>query len=293
MSSSLKVDLITRNNHVISWCPFRILNEESLLHTVLHDFQSRIATSWISVNRSDMRSGDLEIGELLKSGALAGTLALMHLHPVQVVVSLFPVAEHEGHLSDLIGHSVKILRAALSVHLDLLPALRKRENVAVKSTVHFLEINLHMEGLECVDQVGVLSIVGSIGSTLGQVIVVGIDRALATVVASREDTIGIRLFAVMSSCVEAILISLHEVKLWAQGILSTMVSVSVAIAEDVMSVVDSGHENRFKVGNTAAAHTAQVNVVLKYTTQHVRLVEARGIICASFREVVLLLIAIL
>lgn len=240
-----------------------------------------------------MRSGDLEIGELLKSGALAGTLALMHLHPVQVVVSLFPVAEHEGHLSDLIGHSVKILRAALSVHLDLLPALRKRENVAIKSTVDFLEINLHMEWLKCVDHVGILSIVGSIGSTLGQVIVVGIDRALATVVASREDTIGIRLFAAMSSCVEAILVSLHEVKLWAQGILSTMVSVSVAIAEDVMSVVDSGHENRFKVGNTAAAHTAQVNVVLKNTTQHVRLVEARGIICASFREVVLLLIAIL
>lgn len=122
--SSFEVNLISRDNHVISRSPFRILNVESLLDTVLHDFQSRIATRWIIMLRSDMRSGDLEIGELLKSRALAGTLALMYLHPVQVVVGLFPVAKHKGHLSDLIGHSVKILRAALSVHLDLLPALR-------------------------------------------------------------------------------------------------------------------------------------------------------------------------
>lgn len=150
-----------------------------------------------------------------------------------------------------------------------------------------------MEGLECVNHVGILSIVGSIGFTLCQMIVVGVDRALTTVVAPLEDTTGIRLFTVMSSCVEAILVSLHEVKLWAQWILSTMVSVSVAIAEYVMSVVDGRHENGFKVGNTTAAHIAQVNVILDNTAQQVRLVETRGIICASFREIVLRLITIL
>ena len=78
----------------------------------------------------------------------------MNLHPVQVVVSLFPVAEHEGHLSNLICHSVEILRAALCIHLNFLPALRQCQNVAIESTIHLLEVDFHMEGLVCIDQIG-------------------------------------------------------------------------------------------------------------------------------------------
>ena len=112
-------------------------------------------------------------------------------------------------------------------------------------------------------------------------VVVWINRALATVVTPLEYTIRVRLLAVVSSRVEAVLVRLHEVKFRAHWILSTMVAVSIAVTEWVMSVVYCGHENRLEMSDAATAHVAQVNVVFKNTSEHVGLVETRGIICAG------------
>lgn len=90
------------------------------------------------------------------------------------------MAEHEGHLRDVIRHSVHIL-AVLCVHTDFFPALGEREDVAVQLAVEVPEINLHVEGLLRVDQVARSR---SIGSSLRQVVVLGVNRALAAVVAS-------------------------------------------------------------------------------------------------------------
>jgi len=178
------------------------------------------------------------------------------------------VAEYKGHLRDIVRHSVHIL-AVLSVHTDFFPSLGKSEDVAIQLPVEIPEIDLHVERLLCVDQV-IRS--WSVGSSLSQMIVLGINRALAAVIASRVASIGVRILASVSSRVPSMLVSLHEVEFWAQWSI-LMVTISVTVAEWVTGIVDSGHENRVEVRNAAAAHIAQVHIILDDATKKVWLVE--------------------
>jgi len=82
-----------------------------------------------------VRGGHLEVGKLLRRLGLAASLALSFFHKVRgVPVTARPVAEHEGHLRDVVRHAVHIL-AVLRVHPDFFPALGECENVAVQLAV--------------------------------------------------------------------------------------------------------------------------------------------------------------
>ena len=177
------------------------------------------------------------------------------LHPVETAT--IPVAESESHIRDVGSHVLKIVAAVSGFHNQLAALLRHGHSVAIELAVLLEELSFDVEFF-----LGVDLILASL-SVLANCIVEDIESALATSVAVGVNSVD-GVVALVSCSVEGVSIGLLNVKLRAPVATN---SIGIAVLEGVLGIVDGGHEDGVKGGDTAAADCAQVNIVLESASE--------------------------
>lgn len=112
-------------------------------------------------------------------------------------------------------------------------------------------------------------------------VVVDISGALAASVTVGVDSIGGSV-AFVSGCMESMPICFLNVKLRAPVATN---SIGIAVLEGVLGVVDGGHEDGVKGGDTAAADCTQVNIVLESASEQIWCVVSRSILQLGLGQV--------
>jgi len=120
-------------------------------------------------------------------------MASTMLHPVQFIMSTFPLAEHNDHLLNITCHVSQILTAVACFHFNFTTLLCESNSIANEFFVSLVELSFYMEWNFSIDPVLRTWAIGSIWTNMDH-----IKRALATIVTIIEDTIGSRCITFMT-----------------------------------------------------------------------------------------------
>ena len=187
----------------------------------------------------------------------ARSSALTMLEPIDTVAG--PLADSPSHASDVLCH-VRQVRAVTSCLYKFSIWLSHSHRVADKLAITLLEVNFHMEFIVRVDARG-----ASWKELACDIVFMNIKSTLTSSITVVVDSVGWGVTFV-SSRVEGILISFHDVELWAP-VPSNFVSITVF--ERILIVFHTGHQHGVKGGDTATADFTQVNIVFDRATEHV------------------------
>lgn len=147
------------------------------------------------------------------------------------------MTEYKSHVLNLLCHVAHVLLTTILLHLDLIPSLGERKNIALKLSILFLEIDFYMERIISVDSVLVSLTIG-----VSRTLVVRILRALTTSITVSVDSFSVRGVALVRCRIESMSVGLLEVKFWAQMI-SVSHMIGVTILKWISSVVCSWHHD--------------------------------------------------
>lgn len=195
---------------------------------------------------------------------------------------MFPVAEDEHHLLDVLSHVAQILAAVLPLLHNLLAILCKCLSIALELSILLEEFHLDTERQLRVDLVVAASAVGT--SKAMEVQVLGVEFAAAGQVTLVVDAV-LRSITLVGFGDDCVLVSLHKVELWADMSTSVSILVGVAVVEWVSPVGISWHHYTSKLCYTATADIAQVNIVLEDASEEVGAVELCVIKSGRLRKV--------